>query len=524
MSDTRGAPREARSAFVAGVVLAVLATLIDNGVIAWIVAPIVIGLFVYAAAKSPISSSLLAMTFFALTLENPRELPAAGSWYSPLYPLGALVQIHMNRQAKNDLLFFSGMDIMIGVLIVLAIHRRRSRSSLDGRPTLLSPKPLGQLAWLALGGMVFSMVSGLLRNGETGIALTQIDRVFYLPVLFLLFQVGMRGMNDYVALAKTVVLAAVMRACQVVYVQTFIPKVNPETGLKEPIAYGTTHNDSMLFAWVTVLLIAGLIIKVQGMKKMSLLALPILIWGMLENQRRMVWMQIILVFILLYYAMPPNRIERKIRKWLIYLSPVGLLYVVIGWSQKAAFFKPVQTIRSAVDSDVDASTQWRDIENYNLVYTIKQNPIFGSGYGHGFIEAVPLPKVDYMLELYVPHNSVLGLWAYCGYIGYTAMTLLWVAGVYFAIRAYRFANTALEKCAALVALAAVPIYYVQCYGDLGLGSWTGVYMVSASIAIAGQLAVTVGAWPAQAPARGPSRMPLRASAPAPAPEPPRARY
>src|SRR6185369_18002177 len=91
------------------------------------------------------------------------------------------------------------------------------------------------------------------------------------------------------------------------------------------------------------------------------------------------------------------------------LAPLTLIYILIGWSStNGALFKPVRIIRSAVDSESDASTQWRDVENYDLLYTIRQFPIFGAGYGHGFWEVMPLPAVDYQLELFIPHNSVLG--------------------------------------------------------------------------------------------------------------------
>ncbi len=60
----------------------------------------------------------------------------------------------------------------------------------------------------------------------------------------------------------------------------------------------------------------------------------------------------------------------------------------------------------------------------------------GTGYGHRFLEAIPLPAVDYPLEYFIPHNSLLGLWAFCGYFGVTALTLIFAGGVYFAMRGY----------------------------------------------------------------------------------------
>jgi O-antigen ligase len=228
--------------------------------------------------------------------------------------------------------------------------------------------------------------------------------------------------------------------------------------------------------------------------------MPILIAGMVANQRRMVWVQIILVFVTIYFATPPNAMKRKVQKAMYFLVPLAAIYVAVGWNVQGSggIFGPVQTIRSSVDSEVDASTLWRDVENFDLIFTIRQNPIFGTGYGHGFIEIIPLPPVDYLLERFIPHNSILGLWAYCGYVGYTAMTLLWVAGVYFAMRSYHHATQPTERAAAMACVGAVLIYYLQCYGDMGLGSWTGVYMMGAAIAAAGKLAVATGAWPSSA--------------------------
>lgn len=511
-----------KAAFVAALVLIAGLALIDSGPLAWLMAPVVLGLIFYAMAKAPARSSLLVITFFALTLENPNELPASGAWRSPFWSVGSIVMNHMNRQTGVSALFFSGMDVLLGGLIVILVYRRSTRARLDGRPSVPTPRPLILLAYLSLAGMVYALLSGLLRSGDSSIALTQIDRVFYLPVVFLIFQAGLRGPADYVALGKVVIFAAAFRALLAGYVQAVVEgERDPYTGEVWPLPYGTTHHDSMLFAWASVMLLSLVLHRVAGGKKALFIFLPILIFGMIENGRRMVWVQIILVFFILYFVMPPNALERKLRKWLLLASPVGVMYVMAGWNSASGIFKPVKTIRSAVDSDVDTSTQWRDMENFNLVATLRENPIWGTGYGHGFTEYVPLPSVNYALERFVPHNSILGLWVYCGYFGYTALTLLWVAGVYFAIRAYHFATDPVQRAVGMVGIGAVPIYYLQCYGDMGLGSWTGVFMMGASLAISGQLAVMVGAWPMPSAQR--RRAVTNPSSPAPSPSGPYSR-
>jgi O-antigen ligase len=179
------------------------------------------------------------------------------------------------------------------------------------------------------------------------------------------------------------------------------------------------------------------------------------------------------------------------------LVPVIALYFAAGWeSQYGKFYRPVRLVRSIVDaqSDQSGSSMWREFENFNLVSTYRFHPILGTGYGHRYLEFITMPGVDYSLEFYAPHNSLLGLWAFSGLIGFAGVTMLWIAGNYFAMRAYRNAQDADQRAAAIVCFGALPIYLLQSWGDLGLGSWTGVFIMSASICVSGKLAVALGQW------------------------------
>ena len=490
MSEAK-AGADAKAAFGLALGLAVIGALIDSGAIGWLLAPIVLMLSWFAMSRAPLRSSLLVLTFFAFALENPSEMPAAGAWESPFFSLGALMLQHLNRATGVGALFFSGMDVMLASLGVIAFMRR----STGRRDAVSTPKPMLKLAYVSLVGTVYVWLNGKIHGGDGGIALWQIDRVIYLPLVFLLFQAALRGPDDYAALAKVVLGAACLRACQAMYVQSVIDlPPDPWTG-PVLLPYATSHHDSMLFAWAAAILAAIFIQRaVKRPMRLVLLVGPILLAGMYANQRRMVWVQLLIVLFAMYVITPPNAIKRHLARLLKIAAPFALAYVVIGWGSYGGIFKPVQVIRSAVVSDVNASTQWRDVENVDLIHTIRTFPILGTGYGHGFIELIPLPEVDYVLERFIPHNSILGLWAYCGYFGFTAMTLLWVAGVYFAVRGFHASEVPREKAAALASFAAILIYWVQCYGDMGLGSWTGVFMIAPALAAAGKLAVAAGAW------------------------------
>jgi hypothetical protein len=490
---------DVKASLFLGAALITIATLIGDSTIGLLFGLVVAGLAVYAMCRVPIRYSLLTVMFFALTLQNPGE----GVWvdpavFSPPYAtVGALFLTHMNSVTPMmSWCPLSGLDFCLVVLGVLVWYRKSNGSRIDSAGRLPIPRPLLKLAWVALGSIAYCWLSGIARGGDFGMSLWQVNKVIYLPLIFLLFQTGLRGPKDQPAIAFVVLAAATYKALLATYViHNFHGAFDPDTGTDRlPVA--TTHADSMLFADAFVMLLAGLLERIgPKMKWYALLLLPILVSGMLANGRRLVWVQVALVVITVYIVAEDNKVKRFIRRTLTIASPVTLLYVLIGWNAGSGLFKPVKMLRSVVDSKSDGSTFWRDMENYDIISTFRQNPVFGTGFGHGYIEFVPLPAINYLLEHYIPHNGILGLWCYCGYLGYASLTMLWAGGVYFAMRAYHGSKVLWLRAGALVSFGAVLVYFMQAWGDIGLGSWTGVFTAACAIANSGKLAVATDQWP-----------------------------
>lgn len=479
---------DVKMAFVTLLVLAGVTSALGVGILGWLIAPICIALGCFCIARAPLRNTMLTLMFFALVLENPAEGTACNQWSTPFISVGALMLQHF----KSTIGFgpIGGMDVMLLTAGAVLF----TRGPLAQGP-LGTPRPMIRLAQLTFATILMSFLVGKWRGGETSFALWQIDRVIYLPVVFLLCQAAFTHLQDYMAVGKVVIIAATLRACMAIWVRLTIPfKIDPETG-ENSLPYATTHNDSMLFATASIILVA-LLLQRAGKKyvRMAMWLGPILLGGMVANNRRLVWVEIILVLSTVYIMTDTNAIKRKVNRALLMLAPVALGYVAVGWGSQGGIFKPVQVIRSAVDSSADASTAWRDLENFNLVYTLRQFPLSGVGYGNPFWEMWEMPVVPYDLEKYVPHNSILGLYCYGGVLGFVGITSLWVGGIYFAIRAYHYSKLPLEKAAALASFAAILVYYFQCFGDMGLGSWTGVYLTAPAIAIACKLTVASGAW------------------------------
>jgi hypothetical protein len=505
---------DAKAAAAVGIGLAVVATLLDEGTVGWLLSPVILGSIIYAMARIPLRYSLMAMMFAALVLENPSDQPGAGVYHSPLFQLGALLMMHLNNTLGPRFLIMSGMDILIVTCAAIAVFRHYTGSTIDSAGRVATPKEMVKLVLVSFGGILYMFVWGWLRGGATNWALWQLDRVMYLPMLFMLFHLGLRGPKDLPALAKVLIWAALIKAVMAMYISwNFTLPPDPWTGIRERPPYGTTHHDSMLFACAFVLLVSLLMERTGAWAvRLAMLTLPVLILGMIANNRRMVWVQIAMVFLTLYLTTPANPTKRKIKKILYVLAPFIAVYLAAGWNSSGGIFKPAAMVRSVVEPSSDSSSLWREWENYDLVYTARAFPITGMGYGHPYWEIIALPAVSYNLEPYCPHNSILGIWAYGGYIGFTALTISWVGGAFFAMRAYRNTKNPVHKAAALTAFGAFLVYWVQCYGDLGLGTWTGVYLVAPAMAMAAKLAVASGAWPTGKKASAKNPNPIQAAA------------
>lgn len=485
-----------RGAFALSLVLILAAALIDNSVVAWLLAPGYVGGILYCLVKAPLRYSIFALMAAGFILENPNEMPACGFWQSPLFMVGSVMFVHIKNLTGVSVLMLSAMEYCVLILGLVALVRRATGSRIDRPGRVPCPEELFRFAQVSLLGALFVWGHGMATGGEFSKSLWQMEKVVYLPIVFMICAEGLRGPRDHVTLGKVLLASALVRSAVATYIRmTVEAPPDPYTGASL-LAHATSHHDSMLFASAILLLIV-LIVERAGKKAVRLFFLcsPLLVSGMIANNRRMVWVQIALVLLTLYLVTPPNVIKRKIKKALLFLSPAIVAYFVVGWGSKAKFFKGAQIARSVVEPSTDASSLWREIENYDILFTFRQSPILGHGYGHPFWEIIPLPHVGYDLERYCPHNSILGLWAFAGYFGFTAFALLWASGAFFGMRAYRAAKNPIDRTAAVLATGSVIIYMIQCYGDMGLGAWTGVYLMAPSIALAGKLAVDTGAYP-----------------------------
>ena len=517
MNVSPGRPRESAAGIVVLVGLVAVATLAgviaSDGNIGVALAPVAALGLLYLLWHVPLRYPVLVLLFLALTLENPGDDTASSLWKSPLAPVGALLLGHWNLTIPVKALVFSGVDLLLVFFFLIALYRRMTRSPVDRNGFVETASPMRFFGAMTIFGAFVLESWGIVRGGmDFPNSLWQVQRVIYLPLIFFLFHFAFRGPKDQAAVGKAIILAACVRAIAAWCIRNVITvtpcevmplSMTPSCATPYPIEMmptATSHPDSMLFAGAFCLCVI-LFIEIPTRKNALVcgIVLPILTMGMIANNRRLVFVEIALALVVLFFVMPMTNVKRKVVRYTLMATPLILLYVVLGWNKATGFFKVAGMIRSLVDSKSDASTEWRDLENYDLFFTLKSSPVMGVGYGHPYIDQIRLPDVEayYKLEHFIPHNSILGLWAYGGVIGFSLLWTFMIVGAFFAARSYKLATRPIDRVAALASTLMFVIYLAHCYGDLGLGTWASVFLVASALSVVGKLALTTGAWPSR---------------------------
>ena len=281
---------------------------LGDGNLAIALGPVLVFALAYAALKLPLRWPVLILTFLALTLENPSEVPAEGQWRSPLYTLGALLLAHLNVTLPYKALLFSGLDVILVFIGVVIIWRNVTHSKIDGVKRAQTPRPLLILAGLSLAATAWVWTYGYMRGGaDVASSLWQIERVVYLPIFFFVFQRALRGSKDVAALAKVLVAAACIKAVLAIYIMHTVP---PPPGSPMPtLQYATTHPDSMFFAGAACCSWPSSRAPSRKDAIRALLLLPLLIAGMVANNRRIVWVELATGLAVVWLLTPGSRYE-----------------------------------------------------------------------------------------------------------------------------------------------------------------------------------------------------------------------
>ncbi|TMG42096.1 MAG: hypothetical protein E6H91_17380 [Chloroflexi bacterium] len=153
---------------------------------------------------------------------------------------------------------------------------------------------------------------------------------------------------------------------------------------------------------------------------------------------------------------------------------VLVVYAVTFWNHSGPLAQPIAVFRGVVDpnsiSERDQlSNLWREIENDNIAYTVKQVPLTGVGLGQQYLfQKEPPALTNFVYWRYITHNALLWIWLKAGPYGAFAFWFLIARVIMTGLQLYRRLDDPLLRATASfpVLLAVAQVVFSSL--DLGL--------------------------------------------------------
>lgn len=420
---------------------------------------------------------LCVLLFLAFTAEAPNDTVVyEGHWRSVFGLLGPLF-------ASVPGIFLTPWQMLMLALAPVCVLRPGA---------LRSRAPIMDAAiGVSLASVALTFLWGVSRGGSAYDAYYQLWRFLLGLLAAVMVAAVVRNPRDLKAVGFTVVAAAVTRGLLAIYF--YWVYVQPGRVEPEPI-YMTTHDDSLLFIGAILVLLTWALARQKA--SVWLLSLPLhglVVYAMVLNNRRLAWLELVLVLACVYLVLPKDRVRRRVNAFLVVAAPVLLLYVAVGWGRQGAIFEPVRAL-STSGSDTDASSLARLEEIRNLMYTlsVSGNPVLGTGWGVPYKQVTSIYThfgKSWTQYGYTPHNSLLGIVVFGGFVGLFGIWGVVPVTAFLAGRGLAGARGPAERAAAMSAAALLPAYGVQCYGDIGFQSVTCGLLLGIAMGVAAKTSV-----------------------------------
>ncbi len=467
-------------------VLAVAVLLgLTNGNIAVAIAPFLAIAAIIAIIRLPLRHTVLAFWIFLLLVNNPAHIPASGIWNGPLTLFGNIIYGLLHNLTGIPILIFSIQEIVFVIFLIVILVRTITRNNIDRHLTYTAAKPMKIASLAALGAVIFSTTYGVLRGGNLTEAFYQMRTPLWSALFLIICMRAFKTEKDFRRLAIGLAIACIAHVVEGAYF--YFAFVRPQ-GLQ--VEYVMTHYETVWFVLLELILVANLIEEKTKKALVNLLVVGgIVMYGIIVNDRRIAFVSLAFGMITIFF-----NIKSQLRWWFIrvilVMMPIIILYFIAGMNSNSKIFAPVHSIISVGD-DRDASNWVRHVENYNLIQTFRKRPLFGTGWGHPYDE----PLIGIVFEYnyrYNPHNHLLGHLAYTGIFGFFLTWIFMPVGVFLASRTYRTSQKSIHRVTATAAMCMIPIFLVQCYGDVGLGCTDSAILLCTPIACVSNLVMQTG--------------------------------
>ena len=509
---TRAAPVPLGARVLLGAVLVVCAVaFLATGSVVLALAPALAVVVGYAFWTLPLRYPVYALFTAAIVIDIPKP-------WSPLMGVYDILFENLHKVTGISALRVSGLEVALGALGALALVRTLVGRDIDRRGRWPGASPMYAVAAGAFVAVLGMEVWGLSRGGDVRQSLWQFRQLVWLPITVGIFSYSLRRVEDMRVPAVLLTVAAIVKLA--IGAHHLILVAWP-AGESPPTMTG--HSDSVIFVTVTAIWVTAWVHAPSRGRLFSMLTVTsFMMAALVLNNRRIAFVSLLGGMAVLFIILR-GPVKRAMVRAIVLSIPLVAMYLLAGRNRSTGIFKPASLIMSVADQK-DASSKTRDIENYNLMQTLKPNILLGSGWGHEYNELVVAYDISQAFAQYkfIAHNSVLWLLSIGGMVGFSLVWLPLGVGVFLARRSYYAARNHYDRTVAAVCLTIFLAYMVQAWGDMGTQSAIIMLVLAWAFAATGKLAIATGAWPAGARLIAFRRVaaPVRAPrAPRPVPQP-----
>jgi hypothetical protein len=355
--------------------------------------------------------------------------------------------------------------LLLFILLVLVSHRLAKRQRVLWGGPLLLPF-IGFLLAVAWG-----IVHGLQTGGDFKIIVLEVRPFWYLFMAYLLAYNLLLQKRHIRAFFWLIILGAGVKGLQGTYI--YLIKLHGDLTNYHEIM---EHEDSYFFVAVLLLLIIFCLhYRYRPQMYALLLILPTMLIALVANQRRADYLAFLvglgIAWVLIFLIKPQARKQLAILGICTLLLATGYVFAFAHTS--GAIGQPARAITSILNPSsanaADASSDlYRAIEDADLKYTVKQDPILGWGFGKQFLQPTPLPVLTSPDYQYVPHNTIYWVWMRLGAIGYTLMWYLFGAAIVRGCLIVRQLRDTYLQGVAIFIVAATVMEIIVSYADYQL--------------------------------------------------------
>ncbi len=435
--------------------------------------------------------TVLPLGMITLMIFNSEAtLPHDGfEWFWPPDLVGKVI-------FKNLPLKFSPMDVLLAILLIRALITIRlsdvgTGGGIERRPM----RAYAQACVFSAAAVLAWTVYGIAVGGSVTNMLWQVRSLFWFPCFALAAGVAAATPNGVKKIKTALIFSGIFKSIEAIafkFTFVYVPGdphyvAGKLLKAKEPPIYATTHSDTVLWATVLCILIADWFETrtKQSRNRLFYIGMPLLT-SMIINNRRTVYVTVAAgaAFIV---SVAQRNVKKELKRLLSIMWPLIVLYVGVGLAShsQSAIFKPVKMIESVVVQD-DASSDTRDIENGNLLFTMRARPILGTGFGHPYTELVVAYDVTasgFDNYRFIPHNSFLGIWAFGGLFFPMFYMMPLVVAIYYGVNTRRRSGSPFIRSSAAWGVCAIIAYLIQGWSDIGLQDWTAILCCGAGMGI-----------------------------------------